>query len=200
MFWRYYLLSKYFKTFWPLLKIKYNFCNQNSITIKLLLYHPKANPIKDVYAALMRRQMQWSHLISDKWAPRFHSLWSRSSFLVSTFHLFFLSKKPCVWSLFSPSNLSWGSKNTTLSRNYLWEKLLTTCAHNVGKSFLNSHFCFYSSKVEKVSNCSLDSPSVQIQIMSGKVCLRCKVKTMLGVVYKLLKTKSNVLPLHLKQI
>ena len=92
LFWRYYLLSKYFKTFWPLLKIKYNFCNQNSITIKLLLYHPKANPIKDVYAALMRRQMQWSHLISDKWAPRFHSLWSRSSFLVSTFHLFFCQR------------------------------------------------------------------------------------------------------------
>ena len=129
------------------------------------------------------------------------------TFFFSSLHLppFFLSKKPCVWSLFSPSNLSWGSKNTTLSRNYLWEKLLTTCAHNVGKSFLNSHFCFYSSKVEKVSNCSLDSPSVQIQIMSGKVCLRCKVKTMLGVVYKLLKTKSlftspsNVLPYYLKK-
>ena len=103
-----------------------HFYIQNSITLKmLLLYHPKADSIKDVYAALMRRQMQWSHLISDKWAPRFHSLWSRSSFLVSTF--LFLSKKPCVWSLFSPSNLSWGSKNTTLSRNYLWEKLLTTC-------------------------------------------------------------------------
>ena len=55
------------------------------------MYHPKANPIKDVYAALMRRQMQWSHLISDKWAPRFHSLWSRSSFLVSTF-LFFCQR------------------------------------------------------------------------------------------------------------
>ena len=75
---------------------EYNFCNQNSITIKLLLYHPKANPIKDVYAALMRRQMQWSHLISDKWAPRFHSLWSRSSFLVSTFHLFFVKETMCV--------------------------------------------------------------------------------------------------------
>lgn len=35
--------------------------------------------------------MQWSHLISDKWAPRFHSLWSRSSFLVSTF-LFFCQR------------------------------------------------------------------------------------------------------------
>ena len=83
--------------------------------------------IKDVYAALMRRQMQWSHLISDKWAPRFHSLWSRSPFLVSLIPLLvFFVKEPCVWSLFSPSNLSWESKNTTLSRNYLWEKLLTT--------------------------------------------------------------------------
>ena len=56
--------------------------------------------------------------------------------------------------------------------------------------------------------------------MGGKVCLRCKVKTLLRVVNKLLKTKSddddrvlfqkhiegkfvdnvgNVLPLHLKQ-
>ena len=59
------------------------------------MYHPKANPIKDVYAALMRRQMQWSHLISDKWAPRFHSLWSRSSFLVSTFP-FFVKETMCV--------------------------------------------------------------------------------------------------------
>ena len=47
--------------------------------------------------------------------------------------------------------------------------------------------------------------SVKIQVMGGKLCLRCKGKTLLGVVNKLLKTKSllttasNVLPLHLKQ-
>ena len=41
--------------------------------------------------------------------------------------------------------------------------------------------------------------------MSWKVCLRCKGKTLLGVVNKLLRTKSfltlpiNVLPYHLKQ-
>ena len=41
--------------------------------------------------------------------------------------------------------------------------------------------------------------------MVWKVCLRCKGKTLLGIVNKLLKTKrlltspSNVLPLHLKQ-
>jgi hypothetical protein len=33
------------------------------------------------------------------------------------------------------------------------------------------------------------SPSVKIQIMGGKVCLRCKGKPVLGVVNKLLKTK-----------
>ena len=42
--------------------------------------------------------------------------------------------------------------------------------------------------------------------MGGKVCLRCKGKILLGIVDKLLKTKSllttpsNVSPLHLKQI
>ena len=47
-------------------------------------------------------------------------------------------------------------------------------------------------------------PSVKIRIMDGKVCLRCKGKTLLVVVNKLLKTKSllitpsNVLPLSLK--
>ena len=34
------------------------------------------------------------------------------------------------------------------------------------------------------------SPSVKIQIMSGKVCLRYKGKTLLGIVNKHLKTKS----------
>ena len=62
-------------------------------------------------------------------------------------------------------------------------------------------------KVEKILEGSLDwipSPSVKIQIMGGKVGLRCKGKTLLGVVNKLLKTKSlltspsNVLPYYLK--
>ena len=49
------------------------------------------------------------------------------------------------------------------------------------------------------------SPSVKIQNMGRKVSLRCKDKTLLGIVNKLLKTKSllttprNVLPLCLKQ-
>ena len=62
-------------------------------------------------------------------------------------------------------------------------------------------------KVEKILKGSLDSipsPSVKIQIMGRKVCLRCKGKTLLGIVKKLLKTKSlltltsNVLPYYLK--
>ena len=65
-------------------------------------------------------------------------------------------------------------------------------------------------KVEKILKGSLDSipspsPSVKIQIMGGKVCLRCKGKTLLGNVKKLfvfkslLTTPSNVLPSYLKQ-
>ena len=64
-------------------------------------------------------------------------------------------------------------------------------------------------KVEKILKGSLDSipspsPSVKIQIMGGKFCLRCKGKTLLVIVNKLLKTKSlltsprNVLPYYFK--
>ena len=64
-------------------------------------------------------------------------------------------------------------------------------------------------KVKKILKGSLDSisspsPSMKIQIMCGKVCLRCKGKSLLDVVNKffvfksLLTTPSNVLPLHLK--
>ena len=50
-------------------------------------------------------------------------------------------------------------------------------------------------KVEKILKGILDSipspsTSVKIQIMDGKVCLRCKGKTLLGVVKKLLKQKN----------
>ena len=53
--------------------------------------------------------------------------------------------------------------------------------------------CF--SKVEFFLKGGLDllpspSPSVKIQIMGGKVCLRCKGKTLLGGVNRFLKTKS----------
>ena len=49
--------------------------------------------------------------------------------------------------------------------------------------------------VENILKGSLDSipsPLVKIQIMGGKVCLRCKGKRLLGIVNKLLKTKKNV--------
>ena len=66
-----------------------------------------------------------------------------------------------------------------------------------------------SGKVENILKGSLNlisspSPSVEIQIMGGKVCLRCKDKTLLGVVNKHLKIKSlltssgNVLLHYLK--
>ena len=52
-------------------------------------------------------------------------------------------------------------------------------------------------KVEKLLKASLDlypspSPSVKIQIMGGTICSRCKGKTLLGIVNKLLKTKRFV--------
>ena len=69
------------------------------------------------------------------------------------------------------------------------------------------HFIFFVFfKVEKIWKGILDlipSPSAKIQIMGGKVFLRCKGKTLLGIVDKLLKTKSlvtspsNVLPYYL---
>ena len=60
-------------------------------------------------------------------------------------------------------------------------------------------------KVEKILKGSLDlipspSPTVKFQIIGRKVCLKGKGKTLLGIVNKLLKTKSlltspsNVLP------
>ena len=58
-------------------------------------------------------------------------------------------------------------------------------------------------KVEKIQEDSLDSipspsPSVKIQNMGGKVCLRCKGKTLLGVVNKFLKTKPQAnFPSHI---
>ena len=55
--------------------------------------------------------------------------------------------------------------------------------------------CVSWSKVENILKGILvsipsPSPSVKIQIMGGKVCLRCRGKTLLGVVNELLKAKS----------
>ena len=53
-------------------------------------------------------------------------------------------------------------------------------------------FCHKVEKILKGSLDSIQSPSVKIQIISGKVCLRCKGKTLLGVFIKLLKMKHFV--------
>ena len=57
------------------------------------------------------------------------------------------------------------------------------------------HSLFFMKVLNIPPNDSLDSipslsPSVKIQIFGGKVCLWCKGKTLLGIVNKLLKTKS----------
>ena len=66
---------------------------------------------------------------------------------------------------------------------------------------------YHKVEVEKILKGILDSipsPSVKIQIMGRKVYLRCKGKTLLAIVNKLLKTKSlltspsNVLPYYFK--
>ena len=58
-------------------------------------------------------------------------------------------------------------------------------------------------KVEHILNGGLvsipsPSPLVKIQTMGEKVCLRCKGKTLLGVVNKLLKTKRLLTSLKVK--
>jgi hypothetical protein len=62
---------------------------------------------------------------------------------------------------------------------------------------LFEHYYFVICKLEKILTGSLNSilspsPSVKIQIMGGKICLRCKGETLLGVVNKLFKTKKFV--------
>ena len=68
------------------------------------------------------------------------------------------------------------------------------------------HLCMMTNhlnlcKVEKILKGTLaliPSPSMKIQIMGGKVCLRCKGKTLLGIAFKsLLILPSNVLPHYL---
>ena len=59
----------------------------------------------------------------------------------------------------------------------------------------SKHVNFYTDKVEKILKGSLDlipSPSVKIQIMGGKVCLRCKGKTLLALSKKFVDIKSRL--------
>jgi hypothetical protein len=68
------------------------------------------------------------------------------------------------------------------------------------------NFELFFDKVENILKVSLDSipspsPSVKIQIMGGKVCLRFKGKPLLGVVNKILKKKGFYpLPPHLVHV
>ena len=72
-------------------------------------------------------------------------------------------------------------------------------------TFLGNLLCIKVEKISKSSLNSIPSPSLKIQIMDGKVCLRCKGKTLLGDVNKifvfksLLTMPSNVLPLSTPQ-
>ena len=90
----------------------------------------------------------------------------------------------CCWDIFNTLLhllvfcKCWSSRIVKSLFKYGW-----WCGHNL-----------ISVKVEKILKGSLDSipsPSslVKIQIMGGKVCWRCKGKTLLGNVKKLLKTK-----------
>ena len=100
-------------------------------------------------------------------------------------------------------------------------KLFYFPRHNRMKLFLKKHcnfnvpaliiiYFWNIHKVKKILKESLDlisspSPTVKIQIIGGKVCFRCKGKTLLGIVNKLfvfkslLTTSSNVLPLPLSR-
>ena len=71
----------------------------------------------------------------------------------------------------------------------------TTNIHYSGRGYKEFDRGSEYVKLEKILKGSLGSipsplPSVQIQIMGEKVCLRCNGKTLLGVVNKLLKTKT----------
>ena len=82
---------------------------------------------------------------------------------------------------------------TTAPAVFLNHRLLETYAWVLSPMILVIYKMFR--KVENILKGSLDlipspSSSVKIQIMGGKVCLMCKGKTLLGIVNKLLKTKS----------
>ena len=107
-------------------------------------------------------------------------------------------------------------QNSTLERILLYLVFLLKIIQNsfgilkeFGSQFRLKRQLTSSIKVEKILKSSLylipsPSNSVKIQIVCGKICLRCKGKTP-SVVIKLLKTKSlltspsNVLPYYLKQ-
>ena len=75
--------------------------------------------------------------------------------------------------------------------NYMNRRLQDTL--KIWRIFLSRLEIRMLGKLEKIlkgSLLSIPSPSVKIQIMGGKVCLRCKGKTLPAVVNKLFKTKN----------
>ena len=63
--------------------------------------------------------------------------------------------------------------------------------------FSNTESFIETCNVKKILKGSLDSisspsPSVKIQIICGKVCLRCRGKTLLGIVHKTFEYKIKV--------
>ena len=112
-----------------------------------------------------------------------------------------LAWKRETWVLFPTTDCT---DSLVCSQLWSWEELpqqgLGSCQINWLRTKL--WWC----KVEKILKGCLDlisSPSVKIQIMGMKVCLRRKGKTLLGIVNKLfvfkslLTTSSNVLTSHL---
>ena len=120
--------------------------------------------------------------------------------MINVFGLFVVVEKVCYFSAFFMEHLL----NSQGKSFLIQQQVLRMNIHS--KTFSS---IVLSVKVEKILKGSLvsipsPSPSVKSQFMGGKVCLRCKGKTLLVVVNKLLKTKSyltspsNVLPYYLK--
>ena len=118
--------------------------------------------------------------------------------------LLFLVAKRVALQLLSRIFLSYFSYEFVVGRSI--RKLKSESGSVVGQRATSSR---ENVKVEKILKGILDSilspsPLVKIQIMGRKVCLRCKGKKLLGIVNKLLKSKSlltspsNVLPYYLK--
>ena len=112
-------------------------------------------------------------------------------------------RKISIWILFHNNINEWWELKVELSESSISNRFVISYSFLIKFDHFRKPF-----KVEKILEGSLDSipppsPSVKIQIMSSNTCLRCKGKTLLGVVNKLLKTKnlltspSNVLPYYL---
>ena len=97
----------------------------------------------------------------------------------------------------------WRCNNDDVIKGLIFgRRWCSMAAVNKNKNWLIQSRIFLKGSLDSLPSPSL---SVKIQIMGGKVCLRCKGETLLGDVNKLfvfkslLTTPSNVLPIHLKQ-